>query len=82
MGDPGLAGFSLQLRSRETMLRLTPRQRTMLIEKVPDVANLTLASTFLGQFLSDRPFSLVLGFAGLGAWTLLAIVAFMLAGDD
>jgi hypothetical protein len=81
-GQLVMAGFSLQLCAGETMLRLTSRQRAMLIEKVPDVANLIFASTFLGQFLSDRPFSLVLGFAGLGAWTLLAIVAFMLAGDD
>ena len=29
----------------------------MLTGEGTDVANLTLASTFLGQFLSDRPFS-------------------------
>ena len=64
------------------MLRLTVRQRTMLTEKVPDVANLTLASTFLGQFLSDRPVSLTLALAGLSAWTALAVLAFVVAGND
>jgi hypothetical protein len=42
----------------------------MLIEKVPDLANLILASTFLGQFLTDRPFSIVrrlwVSWSGLG----------------
>lgn len=54
----------------------------MLIEKVPDVANLILASTFLGQFLSGRPFSRGLALAGLGGWALLAIGAFMVAGNE
>ena len=43
------------------MLRLNPRQRDVLIEKMPDVANLVGASTFLGQLLTDRPFSIRLG---------------------
>ena len=64
------------------MLRLTSRQRTMLIEKVPDVANLTAASTFLGQFLSDRPFSVTLALAGLSVWAALAVLTFVLAGND
>ena len=54
----------------------------VLIEKVPDVANLTLASTFLGQFLSDRPFSVALALTGVGVWTALAVLAFVVAGND
>ena len=64
------------------MLRLTARQRTMLIEKVPDVANLTLASTFFGQFLSERPFSAALALGGVGVWTALVVLAFVVAGND
>jgi hypothetical protein len=54
----------------------------MLIEKVPDLANLILASTFLGQFLADRPFSAVLGVAGVVIWAGLAVVAFKVADND
>lgn len=61
------------------MLRLTPRRRGMLVEKVPDLANLILASTFLGQFLMDRPFSIGLAGAGFLAWIALAVVAFVIA---
>ena len=64
------------------MIRLKPRQQTMLIEKVPDFANLTFASTFLGQFLTDRPFSVGLAIVGLGIRTALAVFAFVLAGND
>jgi len=51
----------------------------MLIEKVPDLANLILASTFLGQFLEDRPFSAVLAIVGLTIWVGLAVLAFAVA---
>jgi len=64
------------------MLRLTSRQRTMLIEKLPDVANLILASMFLGKFLTDRPYSVGLALMGLGLWSALAVVAFRLAEND
>ena len=60
------------------MLRLNRRQREVLIEKMPDVANLVAASTFLGQLLTDRPFSARLAIAGFGAWTLLwALILFL-----
>ena len=54
----------------------------MVMEKVPDLANLILASTFLGQFLTDRPFSAVLAIAGLVIWTGLAVIAFAVAEND
>ncbi|MBI4266717.1 MAG: hypothetical protein HY657_20305 [Acidobacteria bacterium] len=54
------------------MLRLTERRRAVVIEKLPDLANLILGSTFLGQFLTDRPFSIVLAAAGVGVWAGLA----------
>jgi hypothetical protein len=66
----------------KTMIRLTPRRRAMLIEKVPDLANLILASTFLGQFLADRPFSPILAIAGLVVWAGLAVLAFGVADND
>jgi hypothetical protein len=51
----------------------------MLTEKLPDLANLILASTFLGQLLTDRPFSPALASAGLLAWFILAVLAFVVA---
>lgn len=54
----------------------------MLVEKVPDLANLILASTFLGQFLADRPFSVVLAVGGMTIWAGLAILAFAVAEND
>lgn len=61
------------------MLRLNPRQRDVLIEKMPDVANLVGASTFLGQLLTDRPFSIGLAIAGIATWTLLWALTLVLA---
>ena len=64
------------------MLRLTPRQRTLVIDKVPDVANLIFASMFLGPFLTDRPFSLVVAVTGFGIWAALAVFVFVVAEND
>jgi hypothetical protein len=64
------------------MLRLKLRQRDLLIEKVPDVANLTAASTFFGQLLTDRPFSLAVALTGVAASILLWSCALLLAGED
>jgi hypothetical protein len=54
----------------------------MLVEKVPDLANLTLASSVLGQFLGDAPFSLAVAVPGVGAWAAMMSLAFLLAGRE
>jgi hypothetical protein len=54
----------------------------MLVEKVPDLANLTLASSVLGQFLGDGPFSLAVAAPGIGTWAALMSLAFLLAGTE
>jgi hypothetical protein len=74
------AQFSLSFRA--TMLSLTPRRRTMLADKVPDLLNLILASTFLAQFLMDRPFSVVLAIVGFAIWAGFAVLAFVVADND
>ena len=61
------------------MLRLNRRQHEVLIEKMPDVANLVAASTFLGQLLTDRPFSVRLAIVGIATWTLLWALTLFLA---
>jgi hypothetical protein len=61
------------------MLRLNQRQRGVLVDKLPDIANLVAASTFLGQFLTGRPFSLMLAVLGvaatIGLWVMVMLLA-------
>ncbi len=65
------------------MLRWKTQQRHVLVDKVPDVANLVVGALFLGQFLSDRPFSLSLALSGLAVWTaLMAFVLVVAGGGD
>ena len=64
------------------MLRLKTGQRQMLVDKFPDVANLVVAALFLGQFLSERPFSLILALFGIAAWTVLTGFALIVAGVE
>jgi len=61
------------------MLRLNRRQREVLIEKMPDVANLVVASTFLGQMRTDRPFSIRLAIAGILTGKFLWALTLLLA---
>jgi hypothetical protein len=64
------------------MLRLKSHQRQVLADKVPDVANLVIGALFLGQFLSDRPFSLTLALSGIAGWTVLIGFALLVAGFE
>ena len=64
------------------MLRLTSRQRDVLIEKVPDVANLGFASLVFGQALSDQPFSLWWALVGLLFWRALFGWILLLASGE
>ncbi len=54
----------------------------LFVEKMSDVANLAAASMFFGQFLTDRPFSIWLGLAGLSAWLLFWTLAVVLAAEE
>lgn len=51
------------------MLRLTLRQREMLIDKVPDLANLGAAGLVFGQAFMES-FSVVVGLAGVLMWVM------------
>ena len=39
------------------MLRLRSRQRAVMVEKLPDVANLGVGALVFGQFVGEQPFS-------------------------
>jgi len=63
------------------MVRLGERRRETLIEKTPDMANAVAVSTFLSQFLTERPFSIELAMAGVGVWLALWMFTLALAKE-
>lgn len=64
------------------MLNLTKGQRTMLVDKLPDAANVAAGAMFFGQFLSGQPFSPLLALFGIGSWLALVGWAVVLASED
>ena len=50
----------------------------MLIDKLPDAANLALGGLVFGQFISDRPFSIAVAILGVVMWGVLLGAGFML----
>jgi type IV secretory pathway TrbD component len=62
-----------------TMLELNKWQRSVLIDKVPDVANVAVGATVFGQLLSGRAFSWSVAVWGLVVWLLCFGVAIWLA---
>ena len=67
-----------------TMLRWNVGQRRVLVDKLPDAANLVVGALFVGQFLGDRPFSLDLALSGIAVWVALMGFALVVAriGDQ
>ena len=64
------------------MLRLRPRQRTVLLEKLPDVANLGVGALLFGQFVSNQPFSLRLALSGGVIWMAFMAITRSIARED
>ena len=64
------------------MLELKKSQRAMLVDKLPDVANVAVGALFFGQFFGERAFSPLLALLGLGLWGLLIGWAVLLAGGN
>jgi hypothetical protein len=64
------------------MLRLKRRQREIIVEKLPDLANMTAGALVVGQFIGERPFSFWLALGGFAAWSAFGLIALRLAGDD
>ena len=54
----------------------------MLVDKVPDIANLAMAALFFGQFLDTRAFSIGLALFGIAIWMFLIGCAYALAGGN
>lgn len=63
------------------MLLLNRAQRAVLVDKVPDVANLAIGALSFGQFLGERPFSFMRALCGVGMWMILMAWAIVLADE-
>ena len=64
------------------MLRLKPRQREALIQKVPDVANLGAGSLIFGQVLSGQTFSTPWMLFGIVFWfTMFGWMLYLASGE-
>ena len=50
------------------MLDLTPEQRQLVFDKLPDAANVLLGALVVGPFLGDEPISAVRVLTGLVLW--------------
>ena len=64
------------------MVRLGRRRRDILVEKAPDMANAVAVSTLIGQFLTDRPYSVTLAAIGTGVWLALWVFTLALAKGE
>lgn len=64
------------------MLRLTPKQRAITVEKLPDLANIAAGFFVFGQLVGDEPTSLWLFIAGFGIWVTIAGITLLIAGGD
>lgn len=64
------------------MLRLKPRQRGVIVEKLPDLANLIAGVFVLGQFVGEEPASVWRVILGAVLWTGLAGITLLIAGEN
>jgi hypothetical protein len=76
------ASTARALRVKVAMPVLKNRQRVLLADKVPDTANLAAGALPFGQFLSDRPFSIILAITGLAVWIAFFALAVKIAGEQ
>ena len=62
------------------MLNLDRKQRTLIADKLFDIANIAAGGMVFGQFLAERPLSLALALTGLGVWGVLFVFSVTLEG--
>jgi len=53
------------------MLLLNRAQRAMLVDKVPDIANVAAGALLFGEFLGGQRFSFLLAVSGAMIWAAL-----------
>jgi hypothetical protein len=64
------------------MLGLNDRQRAVLADKVPDMANLVTAAIVIGFTLGEPMPSASLLLAGIGAWIAALAFALLLTSEE
>jgi hypothetical protein len=64
------------------MLLLKPRQRAIMVEKLPDFANIGAGVLVFGEFVGEGRLSIFSALAGAGLWLVLFGWAVLLAGDE
>ncbi len=64
------------------VLRLSKGQRAVLVNRLPELANFAVGSLLFGQFLSDRPFSMLLAGVSAALWLVLMGVTFALTSQE
>jgi hypothetical protein len=61
------------------MLESSPEQRHVLVDKVPDVANIAVGALVFGQVLGEQRFSFVVAVLGASTWAGLLAWSLFLA---
>lgn len=64
------------------MLRFKVQQRSILMDKLPDLANLAVAGLVFGQFVGGGRFSIHIGFVGVVIWIAVIALALWFAGEE
>ncbi|HLF13197.1 MAG TPA: hypothetical protein VJA26_18505 [Gammaproteobacteria bacterium] len=64
------------------MVRLGRTQRTLLAEKVCDMANLAAGAMVFGQFLADARFSTGVALGGMAVWIVLVLTALRATSEE
>ena len=65
-----------------TMLRLTPRRRAVLADKVPDVINLVTGAVVIGFLVGEPSVSRAVLAGVFAAWGLMILFAVVVAEDQ
>lgn len=72
----GVSDRASELRYADYMaLDLDRQQRSLLADKLFDAGNVAAGGMLFGQFISDRPFSILLAGIGLGIWLIALAVS-------
>ena len=61
------------------MLSLKDEQRAVLVDKLPDLANVTAGAMVFGQAMSDRRFSFEIAGLGIALWFVFIGVSLLFA---
>ncbi len=65
-----------------TMLGLRQAQRTVLAEKIPDLANLAAGGLIFGQFVGGQPFSPTVAMVGVITWVAMIGLTLVIARNE